>query len=135
MCDHRGAALNYALTDLLCEHNNNNNNDKNRELVSTEQLLPVPGGSTEDRQEAQVEVPAARVWRSVLAQGTARQILASHVQRARCVYKLTRLRQVTVFRESEDRGYGFMRAPEIFDFIAVAAYARPQLIGETKKVF
>jgi hypothetical protein len=28
-----------------------------------------------------------------------------------------------------------MRAPEIFDFIAVAAYARPQLIGETKKVF
>lgn len=42
--------------------------------------------------------------------------------------------KVTVFRESEDRGYGFMRAPEIFDFIAVAAYARPQLIGETKKV-
>jgi hypothetical protein len=61
-----GAAPNHALTDLLCEHNNNDN----RELVSTEQLLPVPGGSTEDRQEAQVEVPSARVWRSVLAQGT-----------------------------------------------------------------
>ncbi len=51
------------------------------------------------------------------------------------IYADTGLRQVTVFRESEDRGYGFMRAPEIFDFIAVAAYARPQLIGETKKVF